>query len=352
MHGVEPGVAVGAVDDRCVRGRERDGLLGEVEMEVGRGARACGNDALEHAVEGSFGIDDAADALDGAEIGLCQRVRAFECRHPRLTAGPWPEGAIGHHRALRQRVLDVGAEGHRSIRRHLRHHERTDVPHLRRLVGLLGHDRHARLTCRQLRDDQRGRLARGRIARLGRGLRRGGRGGRPDRLLGRRLLVRKPLFVLAVARRDVELQALDLDEVYAPRRPQHLAQRGRDIERSDFYEWRHVASALMAQHEVSPPHAEHQPELDVEVAEFHLAVEGVLQEGHRLLPRPRVETRPHGERGDDGAHQQQDKQPRDQVPPAPATGRWCCRSSSHEQLIHHTAFAGGCHGACGVRRAA
>ena len=67
---VEPGIAIGPVDDGFEARGQRHWLIGEIDGEVRRLGLAIDLDALERAAILSDRRQDAADALDVVEVGV------------------------------------------------------------------------------------------------------------------------------------------------------------------------------------------------------------------------------------------------------------------------------------------
>ncbi len=78
VDGLEPGVAVGAVDNGVEFGVEREGVVGDVEGEVGGGGFAVDGDVVELALVAAGGGEHAADAFDGVEVGMAEGVGAAD----------------------------------------------------------------------------------------------------------------------------------------------------------------------------------------------------------------------------------------------------------------------------------
>ena len=74
VDGLEVGVAVGAVDDGVEFGVEGHGAIGDVEAEVRGSGGAVDDDAVELALVVAVGGENAADAFDGAEVGVAEGV--------------------------------------------------------------------------------------------------------------------------------------------------------------------------------------------------------------------------------------------------------------------------------------
>ena len=78
IDGLEPGVAIGAVNDGMKRGVEGYGAVGDVEGEVGGGGFAVDDDVIELALVFAVGGEHTADAFDGVEVGVAEGVGAID----------------------------------------------------------------------------------------------------------------------------------------------------------------------------------------------------------------------------------------------------------------------------------
>ena len=86
VDGLEIGVAVGAVDDGVEFGVEGHGAFGDVETEVRGSGCAVDEDSAELTLVVAVGRENAADAFDGAEVGVAEGV---------LSADGGVAGAVG-----------------------------------------------------------------------------------------------------------------------------------------------------------------------------------------------------------------------------------------------------------------
>ena len=112
VDGLEVGVAVGAVNDGVEGGVEGQGTFGDVEAEVRSGGGAVDDDAVELALVAAVGGEDAANAFNGAEVGVAESVAAVD----RCVAGAvcveGTEVAGGVDVADGERIDEDGMETH------------------------------------------------------------------------------------------------------------------------------------------------------------------------------------------------------------------------------------------------
>ncbi len=93
VHGIERGVAIGAVDEGVEGGLEGDGVVGDVEREIGGGGGAVDGDVIESAGELASGGEGSADAFDGVEVGVGKGVLAVDGGGAGIVAVPGAEVA-------------------------------------------------------------------------------------------------------------------------------------------------------------------------------------------------------------------------------------------------------------------
>ena len=290
-HGLEEGVAAGAIDDGFKPGGEGHGVAAR-EAELRRAGLAMDADAAEDSIERAGGIEDAGDRLEDAEVGIAEDVLS---RDRRLTgilfvpgskiAGDVDDAAgqgIGQDRLVLHRLAGSGAM----------QREVVDLEDARQLlpvewdhaeVGAIGVD--------GVDDDGR-RAALG-LRILRRRLR--GRGGRDARLLGR----------------DVDLQLVQADLVDVVRRVPDGPQRGLHGEGVGGEERREVLAAaegkletVAADHQAGGPRLPRRQEAhrDVQRVQLDTRAEALLQVGNGLFSNIRLEPlggAPAGERQDE-----------------------------------------------------
>ena len=112
IDGLEVGVAVGAVNDGVEAGVEGHGTLGDVEAEVRGGGGAVDDDFVELALVAAVGGEDAADAFDGAEVGVAEGVAAVDGGGARVVRVEGAEVAGGIDVAGGARIDEDGVEAH------------------------------------------------------------------------------------------------------------------------------------------------------------------------------------------------------------------------------------------------
>ena len=310
-HGVQVGVAVGAVHARLEVGVERKRAGSGVEGEVGRLGRARHEDLLEHAGEAAGGGERPADALDRAEIHLVEDVGAVHRGKAGVTGDPRAETAARVDDALRHRVREDGLEVERLVERDVAHQERRDreAPRLLRWVAWpqldLGARRHQPL------DQHRRRAGRPPLLRLG----------------GRALAPASALLRSARPggtrlRRYRHTQPLEPHVAHPPRPAEHVAPRGGSREPGYDDERRSVRHPAARKRQASPLDARPGQERHPQIAQAHLGIEPV---GKRPLnPSPDViVTGNERQRGADQQHQKDDRCASRPAQDRPAAGRQC-----------------------------
>ena len=112
VDGSEGGVAVGRVDVGVEGGLEGDGVVGDIEREVGSGGGAVDGDVVEAAVVVAGGGEGSTDALDGAEVGVGEGVVAVDGGGAGVVAVPGTEVAGGMDGADGLGIDEVGVIEH------------------------------------------------------------------------------------------------------------------------------------------------------------------------------------------------------------------------------------------------
>lgn len=112
VDGLEPGVAVGAVDSGVEVGVQRHGVAEVGEAEVGGVGVAVDDDVAQGALVLAGGRENAADAFEGAEVGVVEGVLALDGILAGIGNLPGAEVAGGVNGADGAGVGEVGYEVH------------------------------------------------------------------------------------------------------------------------------------------------------------------------------------------------------------------------------------------------
>jgi len=151
--GLQIGVAAGAVDDGvelCLQGH---GMACGIELEVGRVRGAVDDNAVKLAVEFSGGGEDAADALDGAEVGVVEGVVAGDGGVAGTLEVPRTEGADGVDVAGWNGIGECGVVRPCSIAADNMHHDMLQREVFRILARLGGVDDELRVVADDFTDN-------------------------------------------------------------------------------------------------------------------------------------------------------------------------------------------------------
>ena len=141
---IEIRVAVGAVHRRLILRAKAEWVAADFDREIGCFCLAVDDDPLEDPAETAASRQDAADAVEDAQIGAGERERPVERRPSGLLPLPRAEGAGGGDFAGWHAVGQRRVERHRLASADVAEAERMNRPDSRRPVLLFRIDDHLR----------------------------------------------------------------------------------------------------------------------------------------------------------------------------------------------------------------
>ena len=267
---VQPGVAVGPVDERPVLHVERKRMTADRDREIGRVGLAVRLELRERAAEVAVRRQRAGDSLEDAEVGLGEHEGALERGVARFVAAPGTELAVDLDLAGRHAVGERRLERPRLKRTQVPHVQVVNRPDLRLLVFVERQDDETRVVGVHPIDDHTAILQRVTALFL-----------RCRFLILARLAFRRLaaafqlLLVPGLARGDVDVEPVEPHMVDVFAVEAHDA--GVDVKGLDRDERRIVRHAAPADAQVGAFDAEARKRAQVQVAQFDFTVELVRE---------------------------------------------------------------------------